>query len=200
MITLLPNECFSKIFKNFSNNYRTLFSCLLVSRHWCRIIIPILWSEPTKYVDDLRLIRIYLLTLNAEEQSLLLPYNIILPNYQRPLFEYSSFATYVSFHLADRNTDGVKNWLCKEGYNDNKFLEFCDYNDFNYYDDLSYWDYNDKELNEQAIAIKCSLITMFLRTSRNLKHLNTDKPIYNNMLFERLLKNNTITSLKFRHF
>ncbi|KAF0522637.1 f-box domain-containing protein [Gigaspora margarita] len=199
MITLLPDECLLEILNNFRTNYRTLFSCLLVSRHWCKIIVPILWREPTKYVDDLRLIRIYLSELNTEEQALLLPYKIILPNYQKPLFEYSSFATYVDFYLACRNTNGVKNWLFKEGNEDYSVLYFCKSHDnYNYFDDYSYRDYNfNIDFIEQVNVIKCSLVSMLLRTSKKLKHLNIDEPVYNNILFERFLKNTTIISLKF---
>ncbi|CAG8826334.1 2025_t:CDS:1, partial [Gigaspora rosea] len=60
-------------------------------------------SEPSKHVD-LRVIRIYLLVLNAEEQSLLLLW----------------------VHLTNQDRDGVKNWLCKEEYNTNTFLGFDD--------------------------------------------------------------------------
>ncbi|KAF0522645.1 hypothetical protein F8M41_015480 [Gigaspora margarita] len=195
MITMLPDECLSEILNNFNTDYRTLFSCLLVSRHWCRIIVPILWSEPTKYFDDLRLIRIYLLALNVEEQALLVPFKINLSNDQKPLFEYSSFATYVGFYLEDRDTDGVKNWLYKEGYEDDSMND-----DYNYYDDCSYYDYDYQEFNEHVNAIKCSLITMFLRTSKKLKCLNINELICNKILFEKLQKNTTITSLKFRYF
>ena len=60
-------------------------------------------SEPTKHVN-LRVIGIYLLALNAKEQSLLLSW----------------------LHLTDRDRDGVKNWLRKEGYNTDTFLGFDD--------------------------------------------------------------------------
>ncbi|KAF0470705.1 RNI-like protein [Gigaspora margarita] len=193
MITILPDECLLGIFNTLRINYRTLFSCLFVSRHWCRIIISILWSEPTKYFDDLRLVRIYLSALNAEEQALLIPFDIVLPNYSSPLFEYSSFATYVGFYFVDRDTDGVKNWLCKEGYEDVHMN-----NDYNYYDDYSYYNYDYHNFNEKANAIKYSLISMFLRTSKKLKHLNVNEPIYNKILIEKLQKNTTITSLKLR--
>src|SRR5690242_10913031 len=98
---MLPNECLFEIFNNFLSNYQTdyqndyksLFSCLLVNRQWCRIIIPILWSEPKHYFKDKRLIRIYLFSLNAEEQAQLIPFKIFLPNNPKPLFEYESYTT-----------------------------------------------------------------------------------------------------------
>src|SRR5260364_52237 len=100
MITL-PNECYYIIFNNLRNNYKNLFSCALVNRQWCRIIIPILWSEPTHHFEDIRLIRIFLLTLNAEEQGLLIPFKITLPSFPKPLFEYTSYITSVNNYLYD---------------------------------------------------------------------------------------------------
>src|SRR5689334_23432741 len=104
---ILPIECYCIIFNNFRTNYKTLFSCLLVNRRWCRIIIPILWSEPTNYFKDKRLIKIYLLALNSEEQALLIPFKITYPNCPRPLFEYVSYTTSVGSYLDNE----VKNWL-----------------------------------------------------------------------------------------
>ncbi|KAF0356588.1 f-box domain-containing protein [Gigaspora margarita] len=95
----LPNECLIKILSNFKSNYRCLFSCLLVNRHWCRIIVPFLWNEPTEYFNDKRLIRTYVLLLNAEEQTLLIPFEIIIPNYPKPLFEYTRYATSIGIYL-----------------------------------------------------------------------------------------------------
>src|SRR5690349_10953692 len=98
-MTILPNECLFEIFNNFETNYKNLFSCLLVNRQWCRLIVPILWSKPTNYFNDERLIRIYLLALNTEEQALLVPFKIILPKYAKPLFEYESYTKSVGSKL-----------------------------------------------------------------------------------------------------
>ncbi|KAF0529555.1 RNI-like protein [Gigaspora margarita] len=182
MITKLPYECLLKIFNNFNTNYRILFSCLFVCRHWCKIIIPILWSEPTKYYSDIRLVKIYLSALNAEEQALLIPHKINLPNYQKPLFEYSSFTTYLSFYLSHKHVDGVSHWFYKEGYNHYDLVSFDDNQGF----------------AETINAIKSSLLTMFLRTSKNLKYLNISEPIFDKALLEKIQKNITITSLKLR--
>ncbi|KAF0562537.1 f-box domain-containing protein [Gigaspora margarita] len=92
----LPNECYYQIFNNLRCNddyYRDLFSCILVNRHWCRVAIPILWSEPEQHFKDEIIIRTFLLTLNTEEQALLIPFKNILPNGQKPLFEYTSYIT-----------------------------------------------------------------------------------------------------------
>ncbi|KAF0401368.1 hypothetical protein F8M41_009477 [Gigaspora margarita] len=103
MITL-PYEYYHQIFNNLQNTYNDLFSCALVNRHWCRIIIPILWETPI--FGDIRLIRILLLTLNGKEQALLIPFKINLPSYQKPLFEYTSYIAFIDDDLYYR---GVRN-------------------------------------------------------------------------------------------
>src|SRR5260363_203695 len=102
MITL-PLDCYDIIFNNLRHNYKNLFSCALVNRQWCRIIMPILWSEPKKHFKNIKLIRIFLLTLNSEEQAPLIPFKLNLPSYPRPLFEYTSYITGTSIeeHLYD---------------------------------------------------------------------------------------------------
>ncbi|KAF0476378.1 hypothetical protein F8M41_024396 [Gigaspora margarita] len=133
MIEKLPCECLLEIFNKFRDN--SLFSCLLVNRRWCRIIVPILWRNIDKHLGDRRAIRICLLSLNAEEQTLLIPFNIALPNCPKPLFEYTSYTTSISDHL----NIGIVDW-------------------FNYYDD-SPVEYIGNGLHN---ALKCSLISMFL--------------------------------------
>ncbi|CAG8576820.1 7408_t:CDS:2 [Ambispora gerdemannii] len=49
-IDILPN-IIAHLVKDDAN---TLFSCLLVSRIWCRLIIPILWRNPFHYTDYLK--------------------------------------------------------------------------------------------------------------------------------------------------
>ncbi|RIB21993.1 hypothetical protein C2G38_2175124 [Gigaspora rosea] len=145
MITL-PNECYYEIFNNLrhNDNYKDLYSCALVNRQWCRIIIPILWSEPSSHFRDTSLIRICLLTLNVEEQSFLIPFNISLPSHSEPLFEYTSYITSVNELLFD----GIKNWL-----------------HYNIYS---------RELEN---PVKHALITMLLRTGKNLKYFHLDEII-----------------------
>ncbi|CAG8731455.1 800_t:CDS:2, partial [Ambispora leptoticha] len=81
--------------------------------------------------------------LNAEEQALLIPFKIVLPNYPRPLFEYESYTTSIRFYL----NNGIQNWLENEGYNVEEYKD------------------------ELANTIGCTLIVMFLRASKSLKCL-----------------------------
>ncbi|RIB13034.1 hypothetical protein C2G38_1767612 [Gigaspora rosea] len=167
-MTTLPNECYYLIFNNFQHNYKNLFSCALVNRQWCRVIIPILWSEPKYHFNDTSLIRIFLLTLNVEEQAQLIPFKISLPSHPKPLFEYTSYITSV--------TNDFYRWIGEllhsyEGYE----LDF-----------------------ELVNAVKSSLLSMFLRTGENLKNLYLDEITCNQLMLEILYKNTTVTSMDLR--
>ncbi|RIB16814.1 hypothetical protein C2G38_1481761 [Gigaspora rosea] len=39
-------ELMEYILKNLKNEIYSLYSCALVSRHWCKMSIPILWQDP----------------------------------------------------------------------------------------------------------------------------------------------------------
>ncbi|KAF0545014.1 protein NLRC3-like [Gigaspora margarita] len=166
----LPNECYYMIFNNFQNNSKSLFSCALVNRQWCRIIIPILWSEPEYHFKDIRLIKILLLMLKVEEKALLVPYKINFQRHTNPLFEYTNYIKSVGYELYS----GVKKFLGNKKYQ--------------------------KNINEVENAIKCSLIAMILRTGKNLKYLYLDEIICNKIIIEKLYENTTITSIKLYDF
>ncbi|KAF0558431.1 hypothetical protein F8M41_009321 [Gigaspora margarita] len=163
---VLPNECLSEILNNLKSYRRTLFSCLLVNRQWCRIVVPILWNK-LNISRNQKLIRRCLLTLNAEEQAQLIPFKINLPNDSRPLFKYTDYTTVFNIEW----DDGIKNWL-KHDFNN---LE-------------------NSEIIYVVQAIRHSLILMILRTSKNLKCLSIDGKQVN--LSKILDKCATLTSLK----
>ncbi|KAF0485493.1 RNI-like protein [Gigaspora margarita] len=166
---ILPLECYYIIFNNLQYNYKNLYSCALVNRQWCRIIIPILWRDPKNHFKNLKLIKIFLLTLNVKEQSLLIPFKITLPNHPKPLFEYTNYITSVNNDLYD----GVRNWLYYKRYKPTEYI-------------LE---------NNLENAVKCSLISMFLRTGKNLKYLSLNEIICNQIIFENLYENTTVTSI-----
>ncbi|KAF0553171.1 hypothetical protein F8M41_020554 [Gigaspora margarita] len=105
-----------------------------------------------------------------KEQASLIPFNIFIPNYSKPLFDYASYTTSSGNFLMA----GIINWLDNEG------LEiFVDY-----------------PCNETEIefAIKYTLIKMFLRKNEKFNHLEIGGNV-NMMLFEILRINNTIINL-----
>ncbi|RIB29381.1 hypothetical protein C2G38_2155451 [Gigaspora rosea] len=160
-------------FKNISKQQITYFSCLLVNRQWCKIIVPILWRQPK--FKNAGFIKICLLGLNAEEQRLLIPFKIKFPNTEkRLLFEYLSFIKEIHFNYNLAN--GIESWLSQEGFT---FSE------------------------NFILTIANSLIKMFLQTSKKLKLSVFDGNILNyagkntvKNIAEALLKNNTLTYLK----
>ncbi|KAF0516135.1 RNI-like protein [Gigaspora margarita] len=180
----LPNEFFLKIFDYLRDDYKSLYSCLLVNRHWCRITVPILWSEIANKLRNRKLINTCLLSLNSDEQALIIPFNINLPNSPNLLFEYTSYVTSVGrfddLNIPSDNLDnGVINWLNYNGYE-----EACSWDDWEGQED---W-----EVDKLVIAIKNSLMTMFLRTSKKLKYLEISGIIYNNVVKNLYCKNNLI--------
>ncbi|KAF0530346.1 f-box domain-containing protein [Gigaspora margarita] len=169
----LPNECLFEIFTYLRTYYRCLFSCLLVNRQWCMNVVPILWSSPLSYFEDKRLIRIYLLSLNDEEQIPLIPLKIMPLNNQKPLFQYTSYTRYICCYGL---IQGIVNFLNCDEYN-----KPC-------------------SLYEKVQVIKCSLITMFLRTSRKLEYLSIQGLINNkimNSLTSYFYENSSVTHLNF---
>ncbi|CAG8569261.1 4034_t:CDS:1 [Acaulospora morrowiae] len=54
MVPKLNNDCIKEILEFLYDDNRTLFSCLLVSRVWCRIGVIILWRNPWRNPHDWR--------------------------------------------------------------------------------------------------------------------------------------------------
>ncbi|KAF0461853.1 hypothetical protein F8M41_000348 [Gigaspora margarita] len=169
----LPIECLLIIFNNFQNDSKSLYSCLLVNRYWCRIVVPILWRNIGEKLGNRKLINTCLLSLNAEEQVLLIPFKIFLSNYSKPLFEYTSYTTSVCRYL----NGGIISWLNENDYTEVKHR----------------WECNTDTL---VNAVKYSLISMFLRTNERFSYLEVFGFIdNNNKLIKNLCGNNTINSL-----
>ncbi|KAF0437757.1 hypothetical protein F8M41_004348 [Gigaspora margarita] len=164
MIETLPLECLLEILKLRNEK---LFPCLLVNRRWCRIVVPLLWKNMDFHLYDGRLIRTCLSALNAEEQAFLIPFEISLPSYSKPLFEYTNYTTSISDHM----NIGIIDW-------------------FDYYDESV----EDVSIGLQN-ALRCSLIAMFLRTNKKLKHLKVNGIIYEEITKD-FCRNNTITTLE----
>ncbi|KAF0547089.1 hypothetical protein F8M41_000876 [Gigaspora margarita] len=167
----LPNECLFEIFINLKGYNRNLFSCLLVNRQWCRNIIPILWSGPVPFYNR-KFIRTCLSGLNVEEQTQLIPFEVILSNNPILLFDYTTYITTIDIS----SDNGIIDWLNHEGYRSHGLISY----------------------KYVAQSIKYSLVAMFLRTCIKLKDLNVHNIGCNkimNLLAEILYKDTTLTSL-----
>src|SRR3954454_13775995 len=87
------------ITRELQNDKNTLYSCLLVNKTWCEIIIPILWKNPWKDGNEKFLFNIIFSYLSDELMNKLRQdINLVLTNsYKRPLFDYISFCKHLNF-------------------------------------------------------------------------------------------------------
>ncbi|KAF0486326.1 f-box domain-containing protein [Gigaspora margarita] len=172
----LPNECLFKIFINLKGYHKSLFSCLLVDRQWCKNVVPILWSEvPFK---NRKFIRTCLLLLNLEEQTKLIPFDIILPNNSKPLFEYTNYIKSIKI-----TTDcGILGWLNHEGSGPRDLIDYSK---------------EDSDSINAVQTIRSSLTLMFLKSCNKLNYLSFRGINYNEMkiLFENIFNKNSLNSL-----
>ncbi|CAB5182236.1 unnamed protein product [Rhizophagus irregularis] len=87
-------ELLDKVIRYFHYDYKTLHSCILVNRFWCRIAIPLLWEDPfsKKFPKNYRFIEIYLHYLNDNDKAKLNDYEIDYYLFSsNTLFNYSRF-------------------------------------------------------------------------------------------------------------
>src|SRR6266498_1826107 len=102
-LTSLPRECIKDIFEAMYNDYKTLYSCLLVNRLFCKIIVPILWRNTWYfgYNDHIinSLSRTYFSCLADESKELIKNNNIDIspPTQHSPLFNYTEYCQYIFF-------------------------------------------------------------------------------------------------------
>ncbi|PKC65029.1 hypothetical protein RhiirA1_536645 [Rhizophagus irregularis] len=87
-------ELVNEAIQYFHYDYKTLHSCILVNRLWCRIAIPLLWEDPfsMKFPKNYHFIEIYLHKLNDDYKIKLEEYltqKDIFPS--NTLFNYSNF-------------------------------------------------------------------------------------------------------------
>src|SRR6266487_6573848 len=93
------------IFEELQHERNSLYSCLLVNRTWCKIIIPILWKNPWKYVTETKnpqFSAIIISHLSNEAKEIWKSWGIDLPlMQQKPLFNYISFCRYLNLFQLD---------------------------------------------------------------------------------------------------
>ncbi|RIB22077.1 hypothetical protein C2G38_1031727 [Gigaspora rosea] len=114
-------ELMEKILNNLDHKIRSLYSCALVSRHWCEMSIPIIWRNPFSFqVFKPMFISIYISSfkdLEDDVKSILKEYWINI-NFQTTLFHYARFLEildldylnyevdrWIRIHLHDKEQD-----------------------------------------------------------------------------------------------
>src|ERR1051325_123318 len=104
----LPDECFCNVLSFLDDH--TLHSCLFVNRHWCRLSVPMVWSNPFNcryYESKPSLINTLLACLDEDEISSLIPCAINFDS-QPPLFEYGKFVKIICHGHFVKN---IETWL-----------------------------------------------------------------------------------------
>ncbi|CAG8797746.1 15197_t:CDS:2, partial [Racocetra fulgida] len=104
---------------------RALYPCILVNRQWCRIAVPILWSQPFlfgKDIDYLPVISMYLKCLGDQDKKSLLNQGIdisLMSDFnqmqlgiedKKPMFNYPGFLRILYY---EQMISAVENW-CAE--------------------------------------------------------------------------------------
>src|SRR5438105_1957712 len=96
-ISELP-DCLGEIFEHINDDAATLYSCLLVNRLWCRLIIPILWRNPLKFTSGkgdatYQVIQTYISCLFDSKKGQIFTKTEIpkLLFHNKPLFNYSKY-------------------------------------------------------------------------------------------------------------
>jgi hypothetical protein len=114
-------ELINKIIQYFHYDYKTLHSCILVNRLWCRLTIPLLWEDPfsIKFPKNYSFIDTYLCFLNEDSKAKFDEYGIndkLLPS-NSTLFNYPNFIKYL---YTDKIFCSIKYWgdALVDKYND----------------------------------------------------------------------------------
>jgi hypothetical protein len=103
-------ELLNEIIQYFHHDYKTLHSCVLINRLWCRLTIPLLWGDPfsIEFPKYYHFIEIYLHSLNDDDKTKLKEYGIdndLFPS--NTLFNYPSFIQHLNTHRINKS---IRNW------------------------------------------------------------------------------------------
>ncbi|CAB5126232.1 unnamed protein product [Rhizophagus irregularis] len=95
-------ELLNEVIQYFHYDYKTLHSCILVNRLWCRLAIPLLWEDPfsIKLPKNHHFIEIYLHNLSDDDKTRLNEYviqNNLFPN-TNTFFNYPKFIQRLNTH------------------------------------------------------------------------------------------------------
>ncbi|CAH1767923.1 6982_t:CDS:1, partial [Entrophospora sp. SA101] len=115
-----PPDCIPDVLKFLDDDLDALYSCLFVNRLWCRMTIPILWSNPFRFgfhEKSAHLIHIYISCLPENHLNhLIKKVNLNLPRLFKPIFNYPK---YLKIFQDDQFIFAIRKWLSIiEGSND----------------------------------------------------------------------------------
>ncbi|CAI2174256.1 6620_t:CDS:1 [Funneliformis geosporum] len=110
-------EIVLKVVEFLADDIASLHSCILVNREWCKITIPILWSDTFKQIkpynnvhspEENQIISTYITELSDRSIVSLNGCGVRLPTQQKLLFEYSKFLRHLDMY---RLKLFVRSWL-----------------------------------------------------------------------------------------
>ncbi|CAG8446785.1 13328_t:CDS:1 [Cetraspora pellucida] len=112
-------ELMENILNHLNKDVYSLYSCALVSRHWCKISIPILWRDPFSFDEKSIFISNYFSSLDEEEKYMLKEFEIIF-DFPNTLFHYASFLKILNlFSLEEK----VKQWISLQFFNSQRNID-----------------------------------------------------------------------------
>src|SRR4051812_12989838 len=107
-------DCLILIFNELRADNKSLYSCLLVNKEWCHLVVPILWEKyPTFFYCNKskeKLSNVILSYLSSSSKQLLFENDINLPStiLSKPLtFDYISFCKFLDANTGDYIVDTV---------------------------------------------------------------------------------------------
>jgi len=83
------------IFKELQDDKKSLYSFLLVDKTWCKIIIPMLWKDPWKFLSMGK--EKFLLDLIISRNDLDKGFS-----HKKPMFDYISFCKHLNLNEIER--------------------------------------------------------------------------------------------------
>jgi hypothetical protein len=101
-------DCLILIFNELRGDRKTLYSCLIVNKEWCHLVVPILWRKYPYFFDrekpKEKFYNIILSCLPTSSKKLLIDNNIRLPSTflsKSLTFNYVSFCKFLRFGIID---------------------------------------------------------------------------------------------------
>src|SRR5947207_15818028 len=109
----LNNDVLFLMLKELQDDRKSLYSCILVNKTWCEIIIPILWKNPLVHLKPKKMelqFNIIISHLSNETRRNLDSQGINLPILQlKPLFDYISFCKCLNLGRLEQCISNIKN-------------------------------------------------------------------------------------------
>jgi hypothetical protein len=177
------------IFEQLQEYKKTLYSCLLVNKTWCEIIIPILWKNPwipLKVKNEMLLLNVIFSHLSNVSRNKIGDLKLLTNSYQKPSFNYISYCRFLNldkikliinyniYEVSKRSI--VQEEILNLFINENmKFTHFFIHNNFNQY--LHFINGAERCLSEIEF-LSCStdindnILIKLIETCKSIKILN----------------------------